>query len=304
MADKELAVASQDTDITHYDPEKGLKTRAVAMAAKQHFARLGDFDRLDQAVTAKLIEERDFSFWWDGLGDKKVKSGWHGGKVSTQVDTFLGKYPRLQDYGLTREIVHRWRRLQDANKFQAIEAEQREKARRAAKIEQGPTRGTTGTGENEWYTPTEYLDLVRAVLGEIDLDPASSEQAQTKIKALRYYTRQEDGLTQPWAGRVFLNPPYAQPLIAQFASKMVHEWQKGNIDAAIMLTHNYTDTTWFHEAASCANAIAFTKGRIRFVKADGTLAAPTQGQAFFYYGSDVDLFANVFGAIGFVVAPR
>src|ERR1035437_2395258 len=49
-------------------------------------------------------------------------------------------------------------------------------------------RGTFGTSENEWYTPSEYVELARRVLGEIDLDPASSDEAQTTIKAKVYFS--------------------------------------------------------------------------------------------------------------------
>jgi hypothetical protein len=44
------------------------------------------------------------------------------------------------------------------------------------------------TGEFEWYTPAEFVEAARAVLGEFDLDPASSERAQQTVKARRYYS--------------------------------------------------------------------------------------------------------------------
>jgi phage N-6-adenine-methyltransferase len=128
-----------------------------------------------------------------------------------------------------------------------------------------PVRGTAGTGENEWYTPPEYLDHARAVLGEIDLDPASSRDAQRTVKAAEFFTLSDDGLKHEWRGRVWLNPPYAQPAIAHFVSKMMEERLSGRVTAAIMLTHNYTDTAWFQEAASVADAICFTRGRVRFI---------------------------------------
>ena len=155
-----------------------------------------------------------------------------------------------------------------------------------------------GTGENEWYTPPEHLELARQVLGGFDLDPASSEQANSTVGASAIFTMDDDGLSQPWHGRVWLNPPYSQPAIAQFAEKLASEWKAGNLESAIALTHNYTDTAWFHRLANACNGICFTRGRIGFLSPEGKKAAPTQGQAFFYFGQDVDGFKRVFGKIG------
>lgn len=164
-------------------------------------------------------------------------------------------------------------------------------------------RGTFGTGENEWYTPEKYIRYAHEVLGAIDLDPASTSIANEVIKAAKYFSIQDNGLEQEWSGTVWLNPPYAQPHIALFVSKMVADVRSGRIVHGIMLTHNYTDTSWFHEAASVANAICFTKGRIGFLTPENEIAAPTQGQAFFYYGADVSEFCRVFSACGFVMVP-
>jgi len=158
-----------------------------------------------------------------------------------------------------------------------------------------------GTGENEWHTPAKYIVGVKEVLGSIELDPASSKAAQKIIKAKRYFTKDDDGLTQSWmAETVFLNPPYAQPVIAEFIKKLVLELSADNIDEAILLTHNYTDTAWFHMAEFLVDAICFTKGRIGFISPDGEVAAPTQGQAFFYFGGNEQLFTRVFSEFGFV----
>lgn len=162
-------------------------------------------------------------------------------------------------------------------------------------------RGTFGTGENEWYTPAEHIALARTVLGSFDLDPASSEVAQRTVQADHFFTEEDDGLSLDWYGNVWLNPPYAQPAISQFAEKMAAEWKLGNVTGAIVLTHNYTDTAWFQGLARAAQAICFTRGRVRFVSPEGTLASPTQGQAFFYFGHDVARFREVFSDVGFVV---
>ena len=158
-----------------------------------------------------------------------------------------------------------------------------------------------GTGENEWYTPEGYIQAAREVMGDIDLDPASSEIANQTVQAARIHTIQDDGLAVEWGGRVWLNPPYAQPFIMHFMGKLVEEVTSGNVESAIALTHNYTDTAWFHTAASAASAICFTRGRIGFLSPTGQKAAPTQGQAFFYYGPNVKGFTAAFGRFGLVM---
>lgn len=166
-----------------------------------------------------------------------------------------------------------------------------------------PVRGTGGTGDNEWFTPSKYIELARRVLGGIDLDPASHEDAQRFVMAKNFFTKEDDGLKRQWNGRVWLNPPYAQPLIGQFIEKLLEELEADRVSSAIALTHNYTDTAWFQKGAEIASAICFTRGRIAFLDINGNEAAPTQGQAFFYYGDNVEMFSKIFVDVGFVVRP-
>jgi DNA N-6-adenine-methyltransferase (Dam) len=100
---------------------------------------------------------------------------------------------------------------------------------------------------------------------------------------------------------VWLNPPYGQPEIGQFIDKIISESSLGRVESAIVLTHNYTDTFWFQSAARWADAICFMRGRIRFESPTGEIAAPTQGQAFFYSGPDFQLFKHIFEDTGFVI---
>jgi len=158
-----------------------------------------------------------------------------------------------------------------------------------------------GTGDNEWYTPQEYVESARLVMGSIDLDPATSDIAQQRVKAGKIFTIEDDGLAHPWQGNVWLNPPYSQPHIRQFMEKVSGEALSGSVSQAIVLTHNYTDTAWFHIGVSGASAICFTRGRIGFVNPEGKKAAPTQGQAFFYYGDNTAAFREEFSKYGFVV---
>jgi len=154
------------------------------------------------------------------------------------------------------------------------------------------------SGENEWYTPPEYIEAARVVMGRIDIDPASSDKANEIVQASRYYTKEDDGLTKTWAGKVWMNPPYSIELIKPFVSKYVEDVQSGNISEGIVLVNNATETNWFNELVSVSSAIVFTKGRVRFLDPDGNPGAPLQGQAIIYAGGNTDEFFHQFGEFG------
>lgn len=152
------------------------------------------------------------------------------------------------------------------------------------------------SGNNEWYTPKEFIEAATAVMGQIDLDPASSEIANKTVNAKRFYTVEDNGLEKPWFGRVWMNPPYASDLIGKFAEKLVFELP--NISQAIVLVNNATETEWFYTMVVQATAVCFPRSRVRFVTPDGTTGAPLQGQAILYFGPDVNRFINVFDEKG------
>lgn len=161
------------------------------------------------------------------------------------------------------------------------------------------------SGENEWYTPPEYLSAARAVMGEIDLDPASSKQAQEAVRAKRFYTKEDDGLTKDWAGRVWMNPPYSSDLIGKFSAKLVESFESGAVTQAIVLVNNATDSRWFQAMANSASMICFPSGRIKFIDLDGNPSgAPLQGQAVLYLGDGGEAFESLFAGFGFIAGVR
>ena len=158
----------------------------------------------------------------------------------------------------------------------------------------------------EWFTPKIYVDAARNVLGRIDLDPASCLIANETIKAEKFFTAEDNGLTQEWHGKIFLNPPFTRGLIQKFVDKFVSEYERGNINAAILLVNSSTDTRWFRKLSELCAGIVFTTGRIKFKQLDGTTAKSTSpcGQAFFYFGSDADKFFATFQQFGWYLQKK
>lgn len=158
------------------------------------------------------------------------------------------------------------------------------------------------SGNNEWYTPSKYIELARIVMGSIDTDPATSEIANKTVRAAQIYTAEDDGRNKPWAGNVWMNPPYAQPLMSDFAEAITAKYLDGEIEQACILVNNATETQWFQRMLDAASAVCFPRSRIKFVGPDGNPSgAPLQGQAILYMGDKVGEFKAAFSGEGRVL---
>jgi phage N-6-adenine-methyltransferase len=153
---------------------------------------------------------------------------------------------------------------------------------------------------NEWYTPAPCIEAARRVMGGIDLDPASSEKANRTVQAARYFTKDDNGLSQPWKGRLWLNPPYGG-LAGQFIERLAERFATGDVTAAVALVSSHsTDTAWFRPLWD--RMLCFTYGRIQFVSSDGRGDAATHGSVFAYFGDNGRLFAAEFSQFGAVMS--
>lgn len=214
--------------------------------------------------------------------------------------------------GITRDQSSRWQALARLNEetFEGFLADRRaadEEAYLAALLALATDNGNSNgahvannSGDNEWYTPQEYIDAAHSVMDGVDLDPASTAVANEVVGATVFYAAEDDGLSKNWKGRVWMNPPYARPLIDAFCGKLAESYAAGDVTQAITLTNNATETGWFHALAEVGAAMAFPRQRVRFWHPEKE-SAPLQGQACVYLGENVEAFRREFVLFGFTV---
>lgn len=166
---------------------------------------------------------------------------------------------------------------------------------------------------SEWGTPPEVLRLVRTVFGgEIDLDPASSEEFNKNVMANRFFTEEKDGLSRSWkASNVFLNAPGGPVGVSGqtiWGNKLLTEYELGHFEQGIQLIFRVSTETRFMQHRLGHYPICFPKGRIKFIPADGMYEdtsknQPTHANALLYIGPYYAKFHTVFSELGIVVPP-
>lgn len=122
--------------------------------------------------------------------------------------------------------------------------------------------GLFSSKSNEWATPRSLFEELDREF-HFDLDPCATPE---NAKCKRFYTIEDDGLTQNWGGcRVFCNPPYGRE-IGKWVKKCFEESQRGTL--CVMLIPARTDTAYFHDYIyHKAKEIRFLRGRLHFNEA-------------------------------------
>ncbi|SRR6266568_2332550 len=157
----------------------------------------------------------------------------------------------------------------------------------------------------EWYTPRKYIEAARQVMGAIDLDPASNPFANQIVKASRYYTKEDNGLTYPWTGRVWLNPPYGKDdrrgksNQEMWSHRLIAQYQAGITTEAVLLVNAVTGNAWFQPLWNYP--ICFTNHRIRFYNAQVEAGQPTHSNVLVYFGKNEQKFLETFRKFGRIV---
>lgn len=154
------------------------------------------------------------------------------------------------------------------------------------------------SGEFEYYTPLELIEAARCTLNGIDLDPASSFAANKRVKATNIYTIEDDGLKQPWKGKVWLNHPFGRVGNPLWIDKLLTEFFRVNIHFC-SITFAATSEKWFRPLMQLPQC--FLTPRTNYYLPDGTLKrGVTKGSVITYGGGDFKAFKKNFERFGVI----
>jgi hypothetical protein len=277
---------------------KAAKKVHRAEKAQQVAKRINDREKYEEASRVKVEAQADFAAI---CKEKFPKPGVR--KAIDESDSSIRLSDFCRGFGFHERTVQNWYALIDKDVREELLVRMLDRGWNILAREE-PARASSESAE--WFTPIEYIEAAREVLGGIDLDPASNDRANQTIKAKTFFDAKIDGLRQPWSGRVFMNPPYGtmedgSSLAAMFCEKAIGEYETGNIDAAILLVNSMHSQRW--QQPLYAHPICFIDHRIKFVSGDRVAEnrSPTFQNMFVYLGKDAKRFAAMFSQFGYVM---
>ncbi len=146
---------------------------------------------------------------------------------------------------------------------------------------------------DEHNTPEFITDAARAIMGGIDLDPMSNAIANRTIKAHQIYTKTDDGLTKPWLGRIWLNPPFS--LADRAVEKLIASYESGDVFEAILLIKSAPDTK--RHQSLYRYPFCDLNGRLKF-EAEGNKQSAPFATVLFYLGPNFSRFREIMSPHG------
>lgn len=185
---------------------------------------------------------------------------------------------------------------------------------------------TQDSGDQELYTPYAVTLAAMKTMGGIDLDPASCAEANHVVHADTFYTKADDGLTQPWYGRVWLNHPFSNgwkacddkctrktcekighryydiPSNHDWISKLLNEHTFGDIEQSCNICFAATSEKWCQPLLEFPHVNLYP--RTNYTKPGGTKTKQVlKGSMVTYIGPHVDRFYQNFKHLGTVLVP-
>lgn len=274
----------------------------LAVAERVQVSLAERLDAIDEAVKGQVLDGFSSSRLAIELGMWDKGEAVDGEFTALKSPAMDKTYRQLsRQTGRNHESLKKWRELYLAYPSREVYlpiAEERASLWAQRRLAALTPHVSHNTGESEWFTPPEYIEAARCVMGGIDVDPATTERANKAIGAEVYYTAETDGLRNPWPGRVWLNPPYAQPLVSQFCQSFADKYEAGEVKEGCVLINNVTETGFAQRLLGLCSGVCFPAGRVRFLDANGNPGAPLQGQMVLYFGDKPDEFTAKFAEFG------
>jgi len=157
------------------------------------------------------------------------------------------------------------------------------------------------SGETEYYTDPIITAAAREVMGKIDLDPASTPEANVFVQADTILTKADNTLEVEWRGNVWMNHPFSRINNPLFINKILEDYKSGHIEQACFITYASTSEKWFKKLY--AYPICFLVPRTNYFLPSGKKKHGVQkGSAVTYLGSNANQFYDVFSELGEVMA--
>lgn len=117
----------------------------------------------------------------------------------------------------------------------------------------------TSSASDEWPTPQWLVGQCAAEFGPFDTDPAATAHS---AQAPAFYTIDDDGLSQSWKGRVWMNPPYSN--VGAWMAKARAEVEVGNAELVVCLVPARVDARWYRAATAAASVVRVLPQRVKF----------------------------------------
>ena len=123
----------------------------------------------------------------------------------------------------------------------------------------------------EWPTPLRFFNALDRRFGPFTLDPCADP---VNAKCTKFFTKEQDGLTQSWAGhKVFVNPPYGRVMPGWIEKSYMESLDSGT--SVVMLIPARTDTRYWHDFVMRSDEIHLVRGRLKFGKSSNSAPFPS-----------------------------
>ncbi|GHU72158.1 DNA N-6-adenine-methyltransferase of bacteriophage [Clostridia bacterium] len=125
------------------------------------------------------------------------------------------------------------------------------------------------SNSGEWETPQAFFDKLDDEF-HFDLDVCATAE---NAKVARYFTKEQDGLAQSWAGSVaWCNPPYGKGI--ELWCQKCYESSLNGV-TVVLLVPVRSSTKWFHDWVLGKAELRFVRGCLHFSEAKHAAPFPS-----------------------------